>query len=486
MRSLLKFFTMISMLTGLAACGPLTPVAVTQAQQPSSGQTFEDPALNVTLTYPRDWQEQTALPTGTRISGADGFFELSSQTQPASRFEQIETWCILAANDPSLTASFGPHPKILVGNRLNPAPYGEIGHGCVVLPSDPAGSQAVLYRRSPLSDTSQQILILRADASHFGDIIASLKFPEAGTASPSDSTLCKETPTGAQASTRQVGEFVLHEYALADAGCDPLNDFDLFQARVKGLQLEQQNTPAGQAIESMVELNNRKLAPFHYRLVTHPTNPPSYDLLKGDAMVLAGITYFDWVSVNAAGDDFILWVQQNQRVISEVRLNAVRTLAGPQEGFDTAWLGPNLIRFGLTPDRIEISSNDQLIQSFHAPPSGPTGTPMRLFWSWQEHWFVKVADVLMQDGEIQNLRLGFAEIFGWRVLDDQPLFMMRKDQSYGIVYAGQELPVQYEDILHGDLCCDLTAYQIASLPNGVQFYARRDGVWMLVTLQKVP
>lgn len=498
MRSLQKFYTMILMLTGLAACGPLTPMAVTQPPQATSSApgtqgsfqtswlTFEDPALDVSLRYPQNWQAQTALPTGTRISGADGFFELTSRVQPPSRFEQIETWCILAANDPSLSASFGPHPTILVGNRWNPAPYAEIGRGCVVLPSDPAGTQAVLYRRSSLPETSQQILILRADASHFGDIIANLKFPDAGPASPTDSILCKESPTSTQTSTRQVGEFVLHEYALAEAGCDPLNDFELFQSRVKGLQLGPQNTPPGQASEYGVELSNRKLAAFHYRLVTHPTNPPSYDLLKGDEMVLAGITYFGGVSVNAAGDDFILWVQQSPRIISEVRLNAVRTLAGQEQGFNTTWLGPNLIRFGVSPDWIEISSNDKLIQSFNAARSGPTGTPTRQFWSWQDHWFVKVADVLMQDGEILNLRLGYEEIFAWQVLDEQPFFMMRKGPSYGIVYAGKELPVQYEDILHGELCCDLNSYQITQLANGLQFYARRDGVWMLVNIQKVP
>lgn len=506
MRNLQKYLRFICMLVLLAACGPLTPVAITPPTQstssasdspvsiPASWRTFEDPALKVALRYPESWQTQTTLPTGTRISGPDGFFELTNRLQPATRFEQIETWCILAANDPSINASYGPQPVILVGNRWNPAPYAEIGNGCVVVPSDPTAAQAVMYRRSSLAESAQQLVILRADANHFGAIISSLKWPGDSQASPgsggaaSASSLCQQTPTAAQSNTRQVGEFVLDEVALANAKCDPLNDFAVFQARVKELPLEQDNLSAAQAAEDLLTLSNRALAPFSYRLAAHPATPVIYDLFKGDELLLTDITYIGGVSVNAAGDDFILWVEHGQsaRAISEVRLNSVRTLKGQDKGFNSAWLGANLIRFGLTPNRIEISSNDQIIQIFNAPPSGPTGIPLRKFWSWQEHWFVEVANVLMQDGEIQNLKLGYEEIFAWRVLDDQPFFMMRKGPTYGMVYAGQELPVQYEDILHGDLCCDLNSYRIMPIEHGVQFYALKDGDWWLVSIKKAP
>ena len=503
MRILQKFFTFISIVICLVSCGPLTSVAVKQHLQstsiapipqipiPVTWRTFENPALNVSLRYPENWQEQTIIPSGTRISGPDGFFEVTSLVQRASRFEQIETWCILEANDPSLSSRYGPHPDILVGNRWNPAPYSEIGNGCVILPSSPAGSQAVLHRSNSLLEAPHQILILRADVDHFSEIISSLKFPKAdqlnhpGEGGQHGSSLCKETPKSSHTSTRQVGDFVIHEYAIANAGCDPWPDFDAFQARVNGLKIEQKNATQSQDIESILDVSNRKLAPFDYRLVAHPVVPPNFDLFKGDELVLAGFTYFSEVSVNAAGDDFILWVHggQNQKDVSEVRLNSVRTLKGLDEGFNSVWIGANLIRFGLSQDRIEISSNDHLIQTYNVPPIGPSGTPLRRFWSWKDHWFVEVSNVMMQDGEIQNLKFGVEEIFGWQVIDDKPFFMMRKDQSYGIVYAGQALPIQYDDILHGDLCCDLNTYQIREISNGAQFYALKDGVWFLVSVQ---
>ena len=58
-----------------------------------------------------------------------------------------------------------------------------------------------------------------------------------------------------------------------------------------------------------------------------------------------------------------------------------------------------------------------------------------------------------------------------------------KGSSYGISYAGQELPLRYDDIIHGQLCCDPGRYSIISTPTGAWFYALRDDIWYLVHVQ---
>ena len=60
---------------------------------------------------------------------------------------------------------------------------------------------------------------------------------------------------------------------------------------------------------------------------------------------------------------------------------------------------------------------------------------------------------------------------------------MRQGKSFGVVYNGQMLPLRFDDIIHGDLCCVPARYTIQNSPNGSLFYALKDGVWFLVSVQ---
>lgn len=478
------------------ATQPILPTSI-----PETWKTFTNPAINVALRYPENWQAQAA----TRVSGSDGFFEISAWDYPASKFDRLVNLCVLDANNPDLTPIFGPFPFISDWLGWDVQRQEWMGHGCIVSPSGSAGSQAVLYARDPRPEAHNQLLVLRADNAHFGGILSSLRFIEVDVPAPStgyyDSPFCKEPPKAAPVTTRQVGNLVIREYAIANATCDPWKHFDGFQARVKTLAIVQNTTP-NRGTESRVESANRALAPFDYRLVVRPTNPQSYDLFKKADLVIEGFTYFGPVSVNAAGDDFILWVQDgfNNSAPSEVRRGSVRTLKAGEDGFNSVWAGADLITFGYSRDRlfpigapagVDISSNGQLIQSISIPQMGPSGTPVRQMWGWQGHWFVEVAGVLVQDGQLQNLKLGYDEIFNWHLVNDKPFFLMRQGKSfptrpsglYGMVYDGQVVPAFYDDIIHGDLCCDPAVYSVLGFSNGVRFYALRDGVWFLVSVQ---
>ena len=256
-----------------------------------------------------------------------------------------------------------------------------------------------------------------------------------------------------------------------------------------------------QPVPWVLEVANRSLAAFGYRLVAGPASSiPTFDLLKGSDTILTGFTNFSAVSVNAAGDDFILWVKDNfdNTAPSKVRRGGVRTLTVWEDGFNTTWVGADLISFDYSngklfpvgaPAVVDISSNGRKIKAISIPQMGPAGSPVRGLWGWQQHWFMEVAGVLFQDGKLQNLTQGYTEIFNWHLVNNKPFFLMRLGKpaiatgAYGLVYDGQVLPLQFDDIIHGDLCCDPARYTIQDSPNGTLLYALKDGVWFLVSIQ---
>jgi hypothetical protein len=469
---------------------PVPPTSI-----PETWKTFTNLAFNITLRYPENWQVQTAM----RASGPDGFFELSTREYPASEFDRLVNLCVLGANDPGLTSIYGPLPFISDWQGWDVQRQAWIGNGCVVLPSESAGSQAVLYARDPRPETRNQLLMLRADVAHFGGILSSLRFVEFSAQEPStgyyDSPFCKEAPKAAPVTARQVGNLVISEYAIANATCDPWKHFDGFQTRLTSLSIDR-STIKERDTATRLENANRALAPFGYRLVSHPSSIQTFDLLKGTDAIIKGVTNFSAVSVNAAGDDFIMWVQDNfsSTAPSEVRPGGVRTLTVWEDGFNSTWVGADLITFDYSKDKlfpvgapalVDISSNGRKIQTISIPQMSPAGSPVRGLWSWQNHWVMEVAGVLLQDGELQNLKLGYEEIFDWHLVNDKPFFLMRQGKSFGVVYDGQVLPTHYDDIIHGDLCCDPARYTIQNSPNGSLFYALKDGVWFLVSVQTV-
>jgi hypothetical protein len=115
--------------------------------------------------------------------------------------------------------------------------------------------------------------------------------------------------------------------------------------------------------------------------------------------------------------------------------------------------------------------------------AGPAGYPVSGFWTWQGHWLLEMDSVVVQDGELLNNTLKYAEIFEWHLMSDEPFYFFQKESSYGIRYAGQELPLRYDDIIHGQLCCDPAVYSIISTPSGSWFYALKGDIWYMVQAQ---
>lgn len=127
------------------------------------------------------------------------------------------------------------------------------------------------------------------------------------------------------------------------------------------------------------------------------------------------------------------------------------------------------------PSQVNILRDQQNIYTLAVPRMDPSRG--QALWAWNDHWLLEVEGVLVMDGEIQNPRLGYAEIFEWHLVNGQPFYFYRQADQFGMVYADQIFPQRYTELLHGPLCCDPAVYLPRSAPWGAQFYAQRDGVW---------
>ncbi len=468
---------------------PPIPTAI-----PASWRTYTNLALNVTFRYPESWQAETP----TRYRGPDGFFDLSTRTYPASVFDSLRTICTLEANRAG-PSTYGAAPRF---GSWQPMRTEADVNGCTVAPEgeDPAGEQAVLFTRYPLPAPPKQVLMLRTDAAHFGGIASTLRFASYVTPTPStpgyyNSPDCSAVPPGPPVTVSHFGGLAITEYAIATAACNPRYQYDGFSLRMAVAGLRQKMYAArSEDLARQIAEDNCLLAPFDYHLVGSPADAPAgVTVYQGQKLLASGITRLGPVSVKADGTDFVFWIQDqmtNQPPV-EVRHDSLRTLTIWDDGFNNAWAGENLISYEYgsghltpvgAPTQIVVKSNGQPVYTLTAPLSWAGISPVIGLWSWQGHWLLEQGNVVVQDGVLQNLALGYDEMFDWHLVNGSPLYFFSRGGSFGLSYAGQELPPHYDDVLHGKLCCDWGVYNIDPTTSGAWFYALKDGVWRLVSV----
>ena len=230
---------------------------------------------------------------------------------------------------------------------------------------------------------------------------------------------------------------------------------DGFQAHVRTMRLD---TYARYSTDLVLraEEADRLLEPFGYRLVARQTElggtNPVLDLYRDDEQLMANINRIGPVSVNASADDFIFWVEDTYNNIppTEVRRTTVNTINWWETGFNTAWVGSDLIKYEYdmkdhlfpvgAPSQVIVYRNGQPVYSFTILQPGPAGYPVQWLYSWYGHWFLEADNFLVEDGELQNPKLGYSEIFNWHLVKDKPFYFFREGNSYGISFDGQALP----------------------------------------------
>jgi hypothetical protein len=452
----------------------------------------------MTLRYPPGWKAVSP----TRYAGPDGYFELAVQSYPAFTIDNIQNHCVLAANE-GKPAAFGAFPLIDYSDWFVPRTSNLLRlTGCIVRPAKHwpgTADQSVLFIRLPAPQPADRLLMLRADPAHFIDIIGSLEFNPIATPTASsdvyDSSVCAQAPAGPAVAVGRFSDLTITEYAIASAGCGPLDQGEGFQQRIQQFIPQVEAAHAASANRQAAAVN-RALTPFNYRLAVSPEAFSRFDLYQGDTRILAGIGHFGPVSVNTQKDDFIFWVQGifNNSLPVEVRrgqLHETRVMDPNPFGFNTLWAGADLISYQYTraddagtnhPGQANVLRNGQLEMTIAVPPPGETGQVITGFWPWPNRWLLETGGMVVQDGQVLNQHYGYDEMFDWHLVNGRPFFFYHQSGHFGIFYDGQPLQHRYNDVIHGQLCCGPAVYSIIDSTDGSWFYALRDKTWYLVSV----
>lgn len=123
-----------------------------------------------------------------------------------------------------------------------------------------------------------------------------------------------------------------------------------------------------------------------------------------------------------------------------------------------------------------LKSDQEVIFSFFVNTEPIYST--KYFTIWNDHWVWVTRDFLIMDGEILNEKLGFQEIFNWRLINYKPAYLFRKDGRVGFSYDGKIIPLEYQDVAR-----NWWSNKPYIVDNSAHFFAERDGVWYYVVLK---
>jgi hypothetical protein len=272
----------------------------------------------------------------------------------------------------------------------------------------------------------------------------------------------------------------LEEHAVVEAELDsPLLSGIEFKKHIPEAVLEKHAGLRAISQEQALDDLNQVLEPFGYQI---EAGTQVHRLLRNGELLSEGITHFFPISVNAAGSNFALGFEDPRGVYllqkdGLVDWNMTRSLyTWP------VYVGDDLITVEQGDDNwafLNVLRNGEII--FTKTLAFTVEVPVRSLQSFNGQWILETNDALIIDGVDIGGQLGYDEVFHWQPLNDRPFYFFVDEGEVGLSYAGQVLPVQYDQVIHGQ-CCEPAIFNPAGNGRMVWFYALRDGVWQYVEL----
>jgi hypothetical protein len=140
-------------------------------------------------------------------------------------------------------------------------------------------------------------------------------------------------------------------------------------------------------------------------------------------------------------------------------------------------------------DHIEIYiGEEQVYQAILADLDGNASVKP---WEAEGHWFIEIKELdergnvkgnIVRDGQGLNAEQGYAESYGFAILEGKPFYLYERDGQIGYSYAGEEHELGYDEVIRYRCCNDgfLNPY-FAS--NGVSLFACRESQWYYVEIR---
>jgi len=224
---------------------------------------------------------------------------------------------------------------------------------------------------------------------------------------------------------------------------------------------------------------NRKLQAFGYAV---EASDQAFRLLRADELLSDGITHFYPISVNDSGSNFVLgfedprgaYVLQKDGLVEWDLIRSFYTwpvYAG--DALITVQSGDN------SQGVLNVLKDGEVIYTTEVILS--VTPPVRALWSFNGQWVLEMNETVLIEGKDLRQQREYDEIFHWQPLSDRPFYFFVEDGKVGLSYDSQVLPVQYDQVIHGQ-CCEPAVFNPAGNDRMVWFYALRDGVWYYVEL----
>jgi hypothetical protein len=451
--------------------GPASRVEILPTHPSASpANVYADPAGQFRLHLPAGWAP--AAEPGSFLAGS-GLLQTGYLPEMAY-MGSVHRVCERLANTPQ-----GPARLVLLHPLLQT-------DACLLVPlPEMSTDQARLVIANPNGAPQERYIYLEVSKREIEAAAAAFELvhpPQAGDPFPYPSGPLRPEDQEFWQTPRRLpdGGLTMIEYRVVSAELDSPTHFE-FLERIPAEVLEAQAALRHSTRRLVLERSNALLEPFGYRLEAQDSAEMElYRLYRGDELVFSDLSYFWPASVNASGSDFALLVERFNRGYLLVRKDGLENWDMAQRQFlPPVFVGEELVLAGWDAERqlVQLHTKDGAFWSFGVAQM--VAQPLKGLWSWQGCPLVEVDGFLVHCGEVLNDRLGYDEIFGWQLLAGEPYYYFRKGPRVGISYAGQVLPVHYDEVIHYR-CCEPSAFNNSGNEAIAWFYGLRDGTWYYV------
>jgi hypothetical protein len=216
-------------------------------------------------------------------------------------------------------------------------------------------------------------------------------------------------------------------------------------------------------------------------------------LHKGDLVL--EIYGFEKMAVNSAGTDFA-WLVYNKNGVGFpdmprdgwlVQRNGWQPFAGLRAG--PVYVDDRLLVVRYTDqDEVVVDIDGQAVYtqamqwSAGGQPPFSGYCPMRSLEVEGSHWRLHTLCDLNIDGVSLRQQMNVDEVYSWVHLAGRPFYLFRQNRQVGLNYAGQNLPITFDEVYHTyfpiSTMCRVQDFLYAE--NIIWFFAHRQGNWYLV------
>lgn len=276
-------------------------------------------------------------------------------------------------------------------------------------------------------------------------------------------------------------QLTVDEYAVVDAGVDTPDHFEFMQRIPPDVRDAHTVWKYGNP-DTLTETPNKILAPFGYRLQQNPImSSYSFQLFKGDTMIVDGIANFFTPTENADGSDVALLMDLHdggEKLL--IRGSLIDWNTDGQMKSPPIYAGNKLIT-AYYDNGVVVTADGEKI--FATPAKFEVEYPIKGLTAWQGRWVLEVSGKVYINGQSLNQALGYAEIFDWHLINGEPFYFFAKIKNgkVGISFAGRILNYEYDQVQHY-LCCEPAAFNPGFAEHVTWFYGLREGKWYYVEM----